>query len=214
MLYDGPEGQDRRSRGCRSTRRQVVWFPKGAHGPSIANPGTRRRKFGPFAGQMLAAPRPVERHLRVLPGRRSTAASQGGRASSSEAAFEERYSQHGGVRPRRSIYVGMTNRGWGFQRPASPTATEGRLHQASCRPRSQRDRKLPKAGFDLTFTQPLDPADRTDHKQTEHGVKPVSFTHNYWSTYGVAERGHKAEKIQAVRVSARSPERVADGSRG
>jgi len=58
--------------------------------------------------------------------------------------------------------------------------------------------KLTKAGFDLTFTKPLDPA--TAQRQAAYSV--LSFTYNYWSTYGSPEVDGHGERVQGVNLSA------------
>src|SRR5262249_31774853 len=98
--------------------------------------------------------------------------------------------------PDHNLYVGMTNRGWGsvggkaygLQRLVYTGKTPFEIHAM----------KLTKDGFDVTFTRPLDEktADRLEAYSLE------SFTFNYWGTYGSPEVDHKAEKVQAVKVSA------------
>jgi hypothetical protein len=60
--------------------------------------------------------------------------------------------------------------------------------------------KLTKEGFDLTFTRPLD----VTSAGRVAAYNLLSFTHNYWSTYGSPEVDRKAEKVGAVKVSADS----------
>jgi hypothetical protein len=58
--------------------------------------------------------------------------------------------------------------------------------------------KLTSEGFDLTFTKPLN----VESAKGLNVYNLESFTHHYWGTYGSPEMDHKAEKIQAVSVSA------------
>src|SRR5262249_34588646 len=57
--------------------------------------------------------------------------------------------------------------------------------------------KLTKTGFDLTFTKPLDPSTADNLKA--YGL--LSFTYNYWSTYGSPEVDRRGEKVQSVQLS-------------
>ena len=52
--------------------------------------------------------------------------------------------------------------------------------------------KLTPAGFDLVFTQPLDP--QTADKLTAYSLQ--SFTHYYWSTYGSPDVDRRVEAEQ------------------
>ena len=98
--------------------------------------------------------------------------------------------------PDGSLYVGMTNRGWGSL-GGKPYGLQ-RLVWTGAVPFEIHEMRLTKEGFDLTFTKPLDPA--TAEKLENYSLK--SFTLYYWSTYGSPEVDQRAEKIQAVKVSA------------
>src|SRR5207248_7387452 len=90
----------------------------------------------------------------------------------------------------------MTDRGWGST-GGNPYGLQ-RLVYTGVVPFEIHAMKLTKDGFDLTFTKPLDAA--TAEKLANYNLS--SFTHYYWGTYGSPEMDTKAEKIQAVTVSA------------
>src|SRR5262249_46645569 len=98
--------------------------------------------------------------------------------------------------PDGSLYVGMTNRGWG-SRGGKPYGLQ-RLVYTGLVPFEMHTMKLTKDGFDLTFTKPLDAA--AAEKAASFSL--ISFTHNYGGAYGAPEVDRRAEKIEAVTVSA------------
>ena len=110
-------------------------------------------KFGPFAEPALRR-RPVAQHRHARrPGEGRTAATRG-RASRSARA-SARASCRCCSRQDGSLFVGGTNRGWG-SRGSKPFALERlvwtgkvpfEIHEMHARP----------DGFELTFTQPVDP---------------------------------------------------------
>jgi hypothetical protein len=98
--------------------------------------------------------------------------------------------------PDGSLYVGMTNRGWGSV--GGKAWGLQRLVYTGVEPFEVHTMKVTKEGFDLTFTKPLSPKSAEDAKA--FGLQ--SFTLNYWSTYGSPEVDHRAEAITGVKVSA------------
>ncbi|HEY2787085.1 MAG TPA: hypothetical protein VGJ05_19140, partial [Fimbriiglobus sp.] len=98
--------------------------------------------------------------------------------------------------PDGSLYVGQTNRGWGsvggkpfgLQRISFEGAVPAEIHHIA----------LSKAGFDLTFTEPLDPA--TAEKADAISLK--SFTYAYLSQYGCPEMDTRGEKVTEAKLSA------------
>src|SRR5262249_33621262 len=95
-----------------------------------------------------------------------------------------------------SLYVGMTNRGWGSL-GGKPYGLQ-RLVYTGVLPFEIYSMSLTKDGFELTFTKPVDKT--TAEKLAAYSVK--SFTYNYWGTYGSPEMDPKAEKVSEVKVSA------------
>ena len=89
----------------------------------------------------------------------------------------------------------MTARGWGSV-GGRPYGLQ-RLAYTGVLPFEIHSMKLTKAGFDLTFTKPLDPT--TADRLAAYSLQ--SFTYFYWPTYGSPEVDRRAEKVQTVTVS-------------
>lgn len=194
MLYDGQKGSTGVS-GMPASTPPCVWFPYGRMGQSISEPiwDTTSGKFGPFAGQMLVGDQNKSIVMRVY------LEKVNGRFQG--ACFPFRSGFASGVNrltfgPDASLYVGMTDRGWGST-GGKPYGLQ-RLVYTGVLPFEIHAMKLTKDGFDLTFTKPLDAT--TAEKLTAYNLS--SFTHNYWGTYGSPEVDRKAEKIQGVTLSA------------
>jgi hypothetical protein len=85
------------------------------------------------------------------------------------------------------MYVGQTNRGWGSL--GGKDYGLQRIVYTGVEPFEIHSMKLTPAGFDLVFTQPVDP-----QTATKLGVYSLrSFTHYYWSTYGSPEIDTRVE---------------------
>jgi hypothetical protein len=97
--------------------------------------------------------------------------------------------------PDASLYVGMTNRGWGSV-GGKPYGLQ-RLVYTGVLPFEIKEMKLTSNGFVLNFTKSLDIKTAGDLK----AYNLESFTHHYWGTYGSPEMDHKAEKIEALKFS-------------
>jgi hypothetical protein len=194
MLYDGQKGPGGVS-GMPPLTPPCIWFPYGRMGQSASEPvwDTTGGKFGPFAGQCFVGDQTRSMIVRVF------LEKVNGRYQG--ACFPFRSGFECGVNrlcfgPDGSLYVGMTNRGWGsvggkpygLQRLAWTGAVPFEIHSM----------KLTKSGFDLTFTRALDAA--SARKPAAWSLQ--SFTYNYWSTYGSPEVDRRAEKVQGVMVSA------------
>ena len=194
MMYDGQKGQNGVS-GMPELTPPCVWFPYGRMGQSASEPrwDTTDGKFGPFAGQCFVGDQTKSIVMRVF------LEKIGGRYQG--ACFPFRSGFECGVNrlvfgPDGSLYVGMTNRGWGSL-GGKPYGLQ-RLVYTGVLPFEIHEMRLTKEGFDLTFTKPLDPA----AAQKLEAYSLSSFTHYYWGTYGSPEVDRKAEKVQAVKVSA------------
>src|SRR5262249_23430383 len=194
MLYDGQKGKDGVD-GMPPHVPPCIGFPYGRMGQSTSEPtwDTMGGKFGPFAGQCLVGDQTTANIMRV-----DLQKMQSGRFQGACIPFRDGFEC--GVNrlvfgPDASLYVGMTNRGWG-SRGGKPYGLQ-RLVYTGVLPFEIYTMRLTKDGFDLTFTKPLDAA--TAEKLTAYNL--ISFTHNYWSTYGSPEVDKRAEKIDAVTVS-------------
>lgn len=194
MLYDGQKGQG----GVEGKPRlspPCIWFPYGRMGQSASEPiwDTMGGRFGPFAGQCLVGDQMRACVMRVA------LEKVNGRYQG--ACFPFRSGFECGVNrlvfgTDATLYVGMTNRGWGSL-GGKPWGLQ-RLVYTGVLPFEIHTMKLTKSGFDLTFTKPLD---------SEAAGRPAafavqSFTYNYWSTYGSPEVDRRAEKVGGVTLSA------------
>jgi hypothetical protein len=194
MLYDGQKGQNGVS-GMPWLTPPCIWFPYGRMGQSASEPrwDTTAGKFGPFAGQCFVGDQTKSIVMRVFL-EKINGRYQG-------ACFPFRSGFECGVNrlvfgPDGSMYVGMTNRGWGSL-GGKPWGLQ-RLVYTGVAPFEIHSMKLTKTGFDLVFTKPVDP--ETAKRLEAYNLQ--SFTYNYWGTYGSPEMDHKAEKVTGVTVSA------------
>lgn len=194
MMYDGQVGKNGVS-GMPTHVPPCIWFPYGRMGQSASEPrwDTTKGKFGPFAGQCFVGDQTRSNIMRVVL-EKVNGKYQG-------ACFPFRSGFECGVNriqfaPDGSLMVGMTARGWGSV-GGRPWGLQ-RLVYTGVEPFEIYSMKLTKDGFDLTFTKPLD-------EKTADTVKAynlISFTHYYWTNYGSPEVDKKAEKVEAVKVSA------------
>jgi glucose/arabinose dehydrogenase len=194
MLYDGQKGQTGVS-GMPPHVPPCIWFPYGRMGQSASEPvwDTTGGKFGPFAGQCFVGDQNKSIVMRVC------LEKVNGRYQG--ACFPFRAGFESGVNrlafaPDGSLFAGMTNRGWGSV--GGKSFGLQRLAYTGVLPFEVHAMKLTKDGFDLTFTKPLDGA--SAEKVAAYSLQ--SFTYNYWGTYGSPEVDQRAEKVQAVSVSA------------
>ena len=111
MLYDGQKGKNGVS-GMPPLTPPCIWFPYGRMGQSASEPSwdTTGGKFGPFAGQCFVGDQTKSIVMRVY------LEKVNGRYQG--ACFPFRSGFECGVNrlafgPDGSLYVGMTNRGWG-----------------------------------------------------------------------------------------------------
>jgi hypothetical protein len=193
MLYDGQKGAEGVS-GMPPLTPPCIWFPYGRMGQSASEPrwDTTGGKFGPFAGQLFVGDQTKSMVMRVA------LEKVNGRYQG--ACFPFRSGFQCGINrlvfgPDGKLYAGETNRGWGSV--GGKSCGLERLEYTGVLPLEVLTMKLTKAGFDLTFTKPLEPG--TADKPAAYGVQ--SFTYNYWSTYGSPEIDSKAEEVQGVTLS-------------
>jgi hypothetical protein len=98
--------------------------------------------------------------------------------------------------PDGSLFVGGTNRGWG-SRGNKPFALE-RLVWTGTKPFEIHDMHARPDGFELTFTQPVDPKTAGDVKS--YSMK--TFTYIYQATYGSPEVDETKPSIDRAEVAA------------
>jgi hypothetical protein len=194
MMYDGQKGENGVS-GMPPATPPCVWFPYGRMGQSISEPrwDTTGGKFGPFAGQCFVGDQTKANVMRVdlqkIHGRYQGACfpfRSGFQCGINRLAFG----------PDGSLYAGQTNRGWGSL-GGKPYGLQ-RLAWTGLVPPEILTMRLTKTGFDMTFTKPLDRA--SARRAAAYSLQ--SFTHYYWGNYGSPEVDRRAEKVQAVAVSA------------
>jgi hypothetical protein len=193
MLYDGQPGKNG-VRGMPPLTPPCLWFPYGRMGQSASEPvwDTTAGKFGPFAGQCFVGDQTQSKIMRVF------LEKVNGRYQG--ACFPFRSGFQCGINrlafgPDGSLFAGQTNRGWGSV-GGKPYGLQ-RLVFTGQAPFEIHAMKLTRDGFDLTFTQPLDPA-AAAHREA---YSVSSFTYNYWSTYGSPEEDRRPEKVAAVKVA-------------
>ncbi len=193
MLMDGQSGPSGVS-GMPTFTPPCIWFPYGRMGQSAAEPrwDTTGGKFGPFAGQCFVGDQTRSNILRV--------ALEKVNGKYQGACFPFRNGFQCGINrlvfgPDGSLYAGQTNRGWGSV-GGKPYGLQ-RLVYTGIVPMEVLTMKLTKAGFDLTFTKPVDRA--SARQMAAYSLQ--SFTYNYWQTYGSPEEDRKAEKIESVQIA-------------
>jgi hypothetical protein len=194
MLYDGQAGKEG-VHGMPAVTPPCIWFPYGRMGQSVSEPiwDTTGGKFGPFAGQCFVGDQAKSIVMRV------DLEKVNGRYQG--ACFPFRSGFACGVNrlvfaSDGTLFAGMTARGWGSVGPKSYGIE--RLRYTGVLPLEIQTMKLTRRGFDLTFTKPLDPA--TASRPANYNMQ--SYTYNYWGTYGSPEMDTRAERVQAVTLSA------------
>ncbi len=185
----------------------AVLFPYGKMGQSASgiDCDTTGGKFGPFANQLFVGDQTHSTVMRVFLEKAKNGRYQG-------ACFPFRQGFGSGVVPVRfapdgSLFVGSTNRGWGSRGP-KPFAVE-RLVWTGKVPFEIHEMRLQPDGFELTFTEPIDP--ETAGKVESYGLK--TFTYIFQGAYGSPEVDQTTPKITRVTVGAdrKSVRLVVDG---
>jgi hypothetical protein len=195
MLYDGQKGPGASApSGFPGLDPPCIWFPYGRMGQSVSELqwDTTAGKFGPFAGQCFVGDQTKSNVMRVSL-EKVNGVYQG-------ACYPFRSGLQCGVNrvafaPDGSMFVGQTNRGWGsiggkpygLQRIVYTGKLPFEIHTVS----------LTKAGFNLTFTKPVDP----DSVKNLSAVSVGSWTYVYYSNYGCPETDRRAERATATELS-------------
>lgn len=196
MRYDGADAAGRFTGRYPPHDPPAIWFPYGRMGQSASEPvwDTTAGKFGPFSGQCFVGDQTRATVMRVAL-EKVNGVYQG-------ACFPFRSGFQSGVNrlcfaPDGSLFVGQTNRGWGslggksygLQRIVYTGKTPFEIHHVTLTPR----------GFDLVFTQAVDPA---TVQAARNPVTVSSFTYFYHSAYGCPEIDTRAEKVGRLSLSA------------
>lgn len=196
MWYDGTEPKNPTgAKAYPDLDPPCIWFPYGRMGQSVSEPkwDTTGGRFGPFAGQCFVGDITRSTVMRVAL-EKVNGVYQG-------AAFPFRGGFQCGVNriafgPDGAMVVGETNRGWGGV-GGKPFGLE-RVGYTGVVPFEVHHVALTPAGFDLTFTKPLDPA----MVGAKDAVTVSSFTYPYGPNYGAPETDSRAEPVTPVALSA------------
>jgi len=173
----------------------AIAFPYNKLGQSaagIANDYTGGR-FGPFANQLFVADQTWSLVMRVFL-ERVNGVYQG-------ACFPFREGQASGslsleMTPNGSLFIGGTDRGWGA-RGGKPFSLE-RLYWNGRTPFEIHEMRAQPDGFELTFTEPVDPATAGD--PASYGFE--NYTYIYQSSYGSPEVDKESPPIESATVAA------------
>jgi glucose/arabinose dehydrogenase len=172
----------------------AVWFPyeKMGKSPSGLRWDLTEGKFGPFQGQLFVAD---QHHATVM---RVFLEKVDGHWQGACLPFREGF-QCGIIRicfgKDASLFVGMSNAGWGG-RGNRPWGLQ-RLRWTGEVPFEVKEMKAKPDGFELSFTQPVDPA--TAGKADAYRME--SYTYKLESRYGGPEDDKKQVEITGVKVS-------------
>lgn len=172
----------------------AVWFPHTILGISTSDivPDTTGGAFGPFTGQLLVGDQGHSKIARVFL-EKVNGVYQGAafpfREGFASGVLRMAFDHEGG------LFVGMTNRGWSSTGKA-PFGLQ-RLVWTGRVPFEVLEMKATPDGFELVFTQPVDPASAGD--PTSYAAE--GFTYMYHSTYGSPPIHRQEHAILGVVVS-------------
>ncbi len=172
----------------------AVWLPHSVMGISTSGilADTTGGAFGPFAGQLFVGDQGQSKVMRIFL-EKVNGVYQG-------AAFPFREGFSSGVLrlvwgADGSMFVGMTNRGWGSTGP-EPFGVQ-RLEWTGLVPFEVEKMEAMPDGFELTFTKPVDPQVASD-LSTYH---MTGFTYQYHSTYGSPITNRETTPVRGVQLS-------------
>jgi glucose/arabinose dehydrogenase len=172
----------------------TVWFPYNKMGKSASGItcDTTGGKFGPFQNQLFVADQSASTVMRVF------LEEVNGHVQGACFPFRSGFAS-GNVglelTANGSMFVGGTNRGWGSVGNA-PFAIE-RLNWTGKVPFEILAMRLQADGFELEFTQPVDPETAIDPQ----GYDLQTYTYEYRSQYGSPEVDHTQPSIRSIEVS-------------
>ncbi|MFN0053154.1 MAG: hypothetical protein ACKV0T_13300 [Planctomycetales bacterium] len=180
-----------------------ILFPYGKMGQSasgIAADGTRG-KFGPFAGQLFVGDQTFSTVMRC------SLEKVQGHYQGACYPFREGFGSGSlglELTPQGTLFVGGTNRGWG-SRGSKPFAVE-RLDWTGLVPFEIHELKARSDGFELSFTQPVDPATAADVESYSLSAYTYIFQEAYGSpvvdqTTPTVERAVVSPDRQRVRLT-------------
>lgn len=172
----------------------AVLFPYNKMGKSAAGIACdlTQGKFGPFAGQLMVSDQSYSTimrcYLEKVQGHYQGACfllREGGASGNLVLQFAK----------DGSLIVGGTNRGWG-SRGRKPFALE-RLVWTGKTPFEVHEMRAKPDGFELTFTEPVDPKTASDPAS----YKLQTYTYIFQASYGSPEVDHTEPTIKEIRVA-------------
>jgi hypothetical protein len=172
----------------------AILFPYGKMGNSASGIACDvTGKFGPFKDQLFVSD---QTHSTVM---RISLEKVRGRYQGALFPFREGFASGNlsmEFAPNGSLFVGGTDRGWGA-RGGKPFALQ-RLDWTGVVPFEILDMKAKSDGFELTFTEPVDPA--TVAAPGSYTIE--TYTHIYQASYGSPEVDQTKPTIQSIKVAA------------
>ena len=175
-------------------RPPAVWFPYKKMGQSATDIAVDASggKFGPFAGQLFVGEftqAAIQRVFLEQVGGEYQGACFPFRQGLASAVVRLAQAEDG------SLFAGLTNRGWS----SLGTASHGlqRVVWSGKTPLEIVEMKARPDGFELVFTQPIDPASASDPKS----YRLSSYTYLYHATYGSDEIDARELAITAAQVA-------------
>jgi hypothetical protein len=172
----------------------IVLFPYKKMGQSASGVAcdTTQGKFGPFAGQMFVGDQTNSTVMRCF------LEQIDGHYQGVCFPFREGFGSGTlslRMTDRGAMFVGGTNRGWGSRGP-KPFALE-RLDWTGKTPFEIQEMRAKPDGFELTFTEPVDPATAGDVKS----YTLQTYAYIYQASYGSPEVDFTTPTIQSATVS-------------
>ena len=172
----------------------TILFPYTKMGKSASGIAcdTTGGKFGPFQNQMFVGDQSDSTVMRCF------VEEVGGNYQGACFKFREGFGSGTLamlMSPEGSMFVGGTNRGWGSRGP-KPGAFE-RLVWTGKTPFEIHEMRAKPDGFELTFTQPVNPATASDLKS----YAMTSYTYIYQSAYGSPEVDASTPTITSATVA-------------
>lgn len=171
-----------------------VYFPYPKMGKSASGIAcdTLSGKFGPFANQLFVGDQSDSTVMRVCL-EKINGHYQGAcipfLSGIGSGTLSVQFHEDG------SLFVGGTNRGWGSRGP-KPYSLD-RIRWTGKVPFEIHEMHAKSDGFELTFTQPIDPATALDVQ----GYDLQTYTYIYQSSYGSPEVDHSKPTIDKVTVT-------------
>ena len=173
----------------------AIYFPYGKMGQSAAGIAcdTTGGKFGPFQNQLFVGDQTHSTVMRVY--------LEQVKGHYQGACFPFRQGFGSGalsllMTPEGSLFVGGTNRGWG-SRGSQPYSLD-RLVWTGKTPFEVHEMRAKPDGFELTFTEPVDPATAANPQS----YKLSTYTYIYQSVYGSPEVDGTTPTITKAAVAA------------